>query len=135
MEPKGVFLHGVDGPHLVSDDVLRQAAVDDLYRVEVGDAPAVMVDDLHQEVVGDVHPHAVEDALLRVVAGGADLLLVDVDHWYQLRMEEDDQSHRVEDLVGLLTQPSTQQVDPTIHQISFFAFRCRVPSVVENAPD
>ena len=125
----------MDGPHLVSDDVLRQAAVDDLHRVEVGDALAVMADDLHQEVVGDVHPHAVEDALLRVVAGGDDLLLVDVDHCYQLRMEEDDQSHRVEDLVGLLTQPSTQQVDPTIHQISFFAFRCRVPSVVENAPD
>jgi hypothetical protein len=125
----------VDGPHLVSDDVLRQAAVDDLHQEVVGDALAVMVDDLHQEVVGDVHPHAVEDALLRVVAGSADLLLVDVDHCYPLRMEEDDQLHRVEDLLGLLTQPSTQPVGPTIHQISFFAFRCRVPSVVENAPD
>ena len=126
----------MDGPHLVSDDVLRQAAVDDLHQEVVGDVQPHAVEDalLRVEVVGDVHPHAVEDALLRVVAGGADLLLVDVDHWYQLRMEEDDQSHRVEDLVGLLTQPSTQQVDPTIHQISFFAFRCRVPSVVENAP-
>ena len=117
---KGVFLHGVDVLLwvVVGDDLLPVVAGHGLLRV----------------VVGDVHPHAVEDALLRVVAGGAYLLLVDVDHCYQLRMDEDDQLHREEDLLGLLTQPSTQPVDPTIHQISFFAFRCRVPSVVENAP-
>lgn len=115
-------------------DDRHQEVGDDLRRVVVDDVLAVVADDLHQEVVGDVHPQSVGDALLRVVAGGADLLLVDVDHCYQLRMEEDDQLHREEDLLGLLTQPSTQPVDPTIHQISFFAFRCRVLLVVENAP-
>ena len=54
--------------------------MDVLLRVVVDDALAVVADDLHQEVVGDVHPNSVGDALLRVVAGGADLLLVDVDH-------------------------------------------------------
>jgi hypothetical protein len=61
---------------------------------------------------------------------------MDVSYCYPLLMQEDDdQQGRVEHLGGLLIQPSNQPIDPTTHQISFFACRCRVPSIVENVPD
>ena len=115
---KRVCLHGVDDHHLV--------AVDVLLRVVVGDDQEVVADGPHQEV---------EDGdLLQAVEDSADHLLNDVVHCCLLLMEEDYHDGLLEQLAGLLNLPSTQPVGPTIHQISFSAFRCTAPAVVGNDP-
>lgn len=112
---------------------------DGLQEVE-GDALEVVADGLRQEVGDDVLPRVVGDVLPRVVEmGGDDHLPEDAPQCYLLQVEDDGQLHCLEGPVdypgGLLTQPSNQPIDPIIHQISFFAFRCKVPSIVENVPD
>lgn len=127
-EAKGVSYHGVDVPH--------QVAVDDLHQVVAGDVLQVVADD-HHRVVDDVPLHVVLDVLfLEVGLEGDDPLGEDPAQCYLLLMGEDDQMLHLADLLaGALTQPSNQRVGPIIHQISFFACHCRVPSVVENVPD
>ena len=120
-------------------DVRQQEEVDVLLREEVDDALEEVVDDLLWEAVDDVLLQVVDDVLLQKMGlGGDDSLWEDAAQCYLL-MDEDDPLHCLEGPVDcpgeLWTLSSNQPIDPVIHQISFFAFRCRVPSIVENVPD
>jgi len=125
---KGVCHQGVDDHHQVAADDL-------LLEVVEGDDLEVVVDVLRQEVAGGDLPQAVGDALLHVeVVDDADHLLADVVHCCLL-LEEDDRVGSLGRLAGVLNPSSTQPIDPTSRQISFFVCHCTMPEVVENAPD
>lgn len=97
---------------------------------------AAVVDDAHHDlaaVVDDAPPlhWTEEDALY--------LHLVMTKEHYHLLNEED--GHQDWVVVAafqcgeVLIQPSNRQVDSAIHQISFFACRCKLPLLAENAPN